>query len=145
MIYTEQTRTAMRIAYRAHHGQLDKSGVPYVFHPIHLAEQMQEEALVTAALLHDVLEDTDITVEELRQQGIAEEVLEALQLLTHEPTVPYLEYVEQLAENQIARTVKLADLHHNSDCSRMPSQDADTVKRCCQYEQAIQLLEGFDG
>lgn len=75
MLYTAQTKLAMDIAYRAHHGQRDQGGAPYVFHPWHLAEQMDTEVEVTAALLHDVLEDTAWTTEDLRQAGISEAVL----------------------------------------------------------------------
>ena len=66
MIYTSLTCEAMKIAYRAHHGQTDKAGLPYVVHPFHLAEQMEDEYSVCVALLHDVVEDTDVTLEELR-------------------------------------------------------------------------------
>ena len=76
MIYTPLTKAAMEIAYRAHHGQLDKSGVPYIFHPIHLAEQMVDEVTVCVALLHDVVEDTDITFEALEGEGFTAEIIE---------------------------------------------------------------------
>ena len=89
MIYTQLTNKAMQIAYRAHHGQTDRSGVPYVFHPFHLAEQMETEETTVAALLHDVAEDTELTLDDLREMGIPEWVLEALALLTHDPAVPY--------------------------------------------------------
>ena len=66
MIYTQLTKKAMRIAYEAHKNQVEKSGIPYIYHPLHLAEQMQYEAAVCVALLHDVVEDTDITLDDLR-------------------------------------------------------------------------------
>jgi (p)ppGpp synthase/HD superfamily hydrolase len=141
MIYTEQTRTAMCIAYEAHDGQRDKSGVPYLYHPIHLAEQMTDEATTAAALLHDVVEDTEWTLDALRAAGISEEVLEAVALLTHSPDVPYLDYVRELAKNPISRAVKLADLKHNSDPSRMEKQTESWKRKCRLYAQAIELLE----
>jgi len=117
MIYTDLTNKAMRIAYDAHHGQVDKSGQPYIFHPIHLAEQMTDEISTCAALLHDVAEDTDITLEDLAQEFPAE-VIDVLRLLTHEEGTDYYEYVRGIKGNSAAMTVKLADIAHNSDQSR---------------------------
>ena len=140
MIYTKMTNRAMELAYRAHHGQCDKSGVPYVFHPFHLAEQMDTEETVTAALLHDVVEDTDYTLEDLRAMGFPDPVLEALSLLTHDPSVPYMEYVKRLKNNPIARAVKLADLTHNSDLSRLPAVTEKDLARVEKYRRAKALL-----
>ena len=118
MIYTKLTNRAMQIAYEAHHGQVDKCGMPYIFHPYHLAEQMQDEYAVCVALLHDVLEDTDYPRQALAAEFPAE-VMEAIDLMTHEEDVPYLEYVEKIKPNALARAVKLADLAHNCDKTRM--------------------------
>ena len=117
MIYTPLVYKAMHIAYNAHHGQLDKSGAPYIFHPIHLAEQMDDEISCCAALLHDVVEDTDVTLEDLRSD-FPEEVVEAVRLLTHEKGVPDVEYLTAIKANPIALKVKLADNAHNADQSR---------------------------
>ena len=78
MIYTQLTCEAMKIAYNAHHGQVDKGGIPYIFHPYHLAEQMPDEYTTCVALLHDVVEDTDVTLEMLRD-SFPEEVVEAVE------------------------------------------------------------------
>ncbi|MBR5258974.1 MAG: HD domain-containing protein [Eggerthellaceae bacterium] len=118
MIYTQLTKKAMKIAYDAHHGQVDKGGDPYIFHPIHLAEQMEDELTTCVALLHDVVEDTRVTLEDL-QKEFPGEVIEALRLLTHNDATPYLDYVAVIAGNPIARAVKLADLEHNSDETRL--------------------------
>lgn len=144
MIYTDQTRKAMCIAYEAHAGQVDKSGVPYLYHPIHVAEQMTEEATTVAALLHDVVEDTEMTLDDLREAGISPEVVDALALLTHAPGVPYLDYVQAIGKNPIARAVKLADLQHNSDPTRMKEQTPQWKKKCQVYAQAIRILEDDD-
>ena len=117
MIYTEMTVRAMRLAYEAHLGQVDKTKVPYIFHPIHLAEQMEDEVTCTVALLHDVVEDTAVTFADLEKEFPAE-VIEALRLLTHEEGVDYFDYVRKIKTNPIATCVKLADLTHNSDESR---------------------------
>ena len=93
MIYTPLTYLAMRIAYDAHHGVLDKSGAPYVFHPYEVASRMDDEVSTAVALLHDVVEDTDVTFEDLAAQGIPEEAIRPLRLLTHDPEVPYMDYI----------------------------------------------------
>ena len=141
MLYTEMTNKAIKLAYEAHQGQYDKSGLPYIFHPFHLAEQMDTEETVTAALLHDVMEDTDITLEELQKMGFPDSVTDALSLLTHDPSMPYLEYVKRLKNNPIARSVKLADLIHNSDLSRLSVVTEEDLERVEKYRQALNLLK----
>ncbi|MBO4915466.1 MAG: bifunctional (p)ppGpp synthetase/guanosine-3',5'-bis(diphosphate) 3'-pyrophosphohydrolase [Oscillospiraceae bacterium] len=141
MIYTPKTKQAMRLCYEAHQGQTDKSGIPYVFHPIHVAEQMTDEPTTIVALLHDVIEDTHYTLEDLAEMGFDRQVLDALALMTHRKDVPYLEYVARLRDNPIARTVKLADLRHNSDVSRLEAVDEKTKSRLEKYKAAIELLE----
>ena len=114
---------------------MDKSGTPYVFHPFHLAEQMETEETVVTALLHDVAEDTAYTVADLAAMGFPESVTEALALLTHDKAVPYLDYVAAVKTNPIARAVKIADLRHNSDLSRLDAPDEQALRRsgkvCC--------------
>lgn len=140
MIYTDQTRKAMQIAYRAHHGQTDKSGVPYLYHPIHLAEQMNDEVTVTAALLHDVLEDSPMTAEELRAAGISQQAVDAVVLLTRPAEIPYLDYVERIRSNPIARAVKCADLRHNCDPSRLPDPPDGWREKRELYQKALKIL-----
>ena len=122
MIYTILTNKAMQIAYQAHHGQVDYNGIPYIFHPIHLAESMDDEYSCCVALLHDTVEDTDVTLEDL-QKEFPIEVTDAVALLTHQKGTDYFEYVRAIKENPIARKVKLADLAHNSDQSRCVGSD----------------------
>ena len=117
MIYTEMTIKAMKIAYEAHLGQLDYNVVPYIFHPYHLAEQMDDEVSCTVALLHDVVEDTPITLSDLEQIFPAQ-VVEIVRLLTHDEGVDYFDYIRKIKKNPIATKVKLEDLKHNSDESR---------------------------
>lgn len=140
MIYTELTKQAMKLCFEAHKQQVDKTGIPYVFHPIHLAEQMDDEYSVIVALLHDVVEDTDITIEELAKV-FPQEVCEAISLMTHHPAVDYFEYVKAIKENPIARKVKLADLEHNSDLSRLDIVTERDVLRKNKYSQAIEILK----
>jgi len=141
MIYTEMTKKAMMIAFQAHKNQTDKSGMPYIYHPIHLAEQMQDEVTTIVALLHDVVEDTDWTFDELAEQCFNENVIEALKLMTHAEGVPYMDYVAQIKPNPIARAVKLADLKHNSDLTRLKEVNEKTLARVEKYKNAIALLE----
>ena len=117
MIYTEMTIKAIKVAYEAHLGQLDYNDVPYIFHPYHLAEQMDDEISCTVALLHDVVEDTDLTFTDLEQIFPAQ-VLEIVRLLTHDENIDYFDYIREIKKNPIATKVKLEDLKHNSDESR---------------------------
>ena len=142
MIYTHLTNEAMKIAYRAHHGQVDKGGIPYIFHPYHLAEQMTDEYTTCVALLHDVVEDTDVTLEELKAI-FPTEVTDAIALMTHQEGVDYLEYVAAIRENPIARAVKLADIAHNSDQTRCISSDLTREQLDYwrqKYQKALQIL-----
>lgn len=141
MIYTELTKRAMKLCFEAHQWQKDKSGLPYVYHPIHLAEQMDDEFSTVVALLHDVVEDAAYTLADLRSMGYPEPVLEALALLTHDDAVPYMDYVAKIKCNPVARKVKLADLRHNSDLTRLDSVDTRALARVEKYRKAIQLLE----
>lgn len=146
MIYTPLTQKAMLLAYDAHHGQLDKGGVPYIFHPIHLAEQMPDELTTIVALLHDVVEDTDLSLDDLAHD-FPPAVIDALRLLTHTPGTNYLDYVRALRDNPIAATVKRADLLHNSDESRLALchiSEAEKNRLRQKYQKALTLLEGQD-
>ena len=141
MIYTPMTKKALRLCFEAHKEQNDKSGMPYVFHPFHLAEQMKDEDTTIVALLHDVIEDTDKTLDELRDMGFSDRVVSAIALMTHGDGVPYMEYVAAIKANPIAREVKLADLRHNSDTSRLDAVTQRDIERAEKYRKAIELLE----
>lgn len=141
MIYTDMTKKAMRICFDAHKDQVDKAGLPYVFHPFHVAEQMEDEETTAAALLHDVVEDSAWTIEDLRREGFSEPVLRALELLTHDDSKPYYEYVIDIRRDPIARAVKLADLEHNSDPARLDGEPTEADrKRLAKYERSKEIL-----
>ncbi|MDR1542486.1 MAG: HD domain-containing protein [Clostridiales bacterium] len=142
MIYTSMTKKAMKTAYEAHKDQLDKSGLPYIYHPIHLAEQMENELAVCAALLHDVVEDTSVTVEDLKSEGFSEKVIEAVQLLTHDDAVDYMDYVKKIKDsgNAVAKEIKVADLKHNSDITRLESINEKMADNLEKYKRALELL-----
>ena len=142
MIYTTLTNKAMKLAYRAHHGQVDKCGIPYIFHPIHLAEAMDDEISCCVALLHDVVEDTDVTLEDLKAI-FPTEVTDAIALMTHREDTDYFEYVRAIKQNPIARKVKLADLAHNSDQTRCVDSglsEARLLRWRAKYAEAYRIL-----
>lgn len=140
MIYTSETKKALKLSFEAHKDQIDKSGMPYVYHPFHLAEQMSDEDTTIVALLHDVVEDTELTIDDLNTMGFSRAVCDAIALMTHDDAVPYMEYVLQIKKNPIARAVKLADLQHNSDLTRLDEVDEKAIQRAEKYKIAIKLL-----
>jgi (p)ppGpp synthase/HD superfamily hydrolase len=144
MIYSDMTKKAINVMYEAHQGQKDMGGFPYCFHPYQVAQGMEDEISCTCALLHDVVEDTDITMEDLTDMGFPKEVTDVLKLLTHEKGIPYMDYVRNLAENPTARRVKLADLKHNSDLTRLKEVTDRDLERIEKYRKAIAFLEGID-
>ena len=148
MIYTALTKKAMKVAYEAHHGQTDRSGTPYIFHPFHVAEQMDDELSVCTALLHDVIEDTEITFEDLTGE-FPEEVVEALRCLTRDKNKNYFDYIRNLRKNPIAKKVKQADLLHNSDVTRLSdceNMSAEQISRLHgRYKRALEILHDARG
>ena len=139
MINTKLTRKAMIIAYEAHKNQVDKSGVPYIYHPIHVAEQMNTENECIIALLHDVVEDTNVTFKQL--EGVfSKEIIDILKLLTREENIEYDEYIKRIKNNSIACKVKIADLTHNLDKTRLDFVTEVDVKRNEKYKKALQIL-----
>lgn len=144
MLYTEMTRKALRIAFDAHINQTDKTGMPYIYHPLHLAEHIGDnEVLIVTALLHDVVEDTPLTFEELSAAGISDEVIDALRLLTHDESVPYMDYVRNIKNsgNKTAIAIKKADLIHNSNTWRLVTLDEKAKERIEKYTAALELLD----
>lgn len=139
MINTKLTRKAMIIAYEAHKNQVDKSGVPYIYHPIHVAEQMDTENECIIALLHDVVEDTNVTFKQL-EEVFSKEIIDILKLLTREENIEYDEYIKRIKNNSIACKVKIADLTHNLDKTRLDFVTEVDVKRNEKYKKALQIL-----
>ena len=140
MIYTPLTKKAIKLAYKAHKDQYDKAGLPYITHPLYLAEGMNDEYTTTAALLHGVVEDTYITLDDLAKE-FPKEVIDALKLLTHHKDVPYMDYVAKIKTNDIAKAVKIADLKHNSDLTRLDNITDKDLERIKKYQEALELLK----
>lgn len=133
---------AIALAVEAHAGEVDKAGMPYILHPLHLMMQMETAEEMITAVLHDVIEDTPITLDDLRQQGFPEVVLEALVLLTHDTAnTSYEDYVAAIKPNPLARKVKLADLAHNMDIRRLPDLDMKDYGRLEKYRRAWVTLQ----
>lgn len=131
---------ALQIAMSAHEGQVDRACKPYILHPLTVAASMDTEAGFITALLHDVLEDSDYTAKDLRQAGFPAFIVEALCLLTRDKDEPYMDYIRKIKGNNLARVVKLADLKHNSDLSRLAVVTDSDRARAEKYKQAIKLL-----
>lgn len=143
MIVTPLTKKALEIAKEAHKDQFDKGGNPYIWHPMYVAEQMKDEVRTIVALLHDVVEDNEKwTLEDLAFFG--EEVVEALALLTRDKSVPYSEYIKRLSVNPIARDVKMGDLEHNSDLTRLKVIRVKDWKRAEKYKRSMAFLKGVE-
>ena len=131
---------ALAIAKDAHKGQVDKAGVDYIQHPLFVASLVEGELAKTVALLHDVVEDSDWTLEDLRKEGLPEEVVQAVGIITKKRNENYEEYILRVKQNPLARQVKLADLQHNSDLSRLANVTDRDRKRVEKYQQAIAYL-----
>ena len=134
---------AVMIAQEAHKGQMDKGGNPYIEHPLHVASQVETLELKMIAVLHDTLEDSSLTAEDLKEAGLPDEVVEAIAVLTHEDgnEEAYLDYIRRVAGNKLAARVKKEDLKHNMDMSRIQSPTEKDRKRCAKYKKALRLLE----
>jgi len=134
---------AVEIAANAHKGQKDKGGNPYIQHPLKVAEGLKEPGLKIVAVLHDVLEDSDMTAEELLEMGFASDLVEAIRVLTHKKGDPdsYEEYIRKVKKNPIARLVKIEDIKHNLDLSRIPNPGQRDFRRCEKYKKALKYLQ----
>ena len=139
----EVIKKAYEFAERVHTGEKRLTDEDYIMHPLNVAYILtkihSDYQTLSAALLHDVVEDTNVTFEEL-EKGFSKNVIEALKLLTHDKKVPYAEYIIKLKDNPIAKKVKLADLKHNSDKTRLENLTPKDIIRNKKYENAISLL-----
>ena len=145
MIYTTLSKNAFKLCFEKHKEQKDKTGLPYVFHPFYLATQMDDEYSTVCALLHDVVEDSDVTFDDLEKYGYPIEIIDALKLLTHNSDDDYFDYVRKVCTNKLALKVKIADLKHNSDLSRLDVIDEWALKRQEKYKKALKLIKELTG
>lgn len=135
---------AIAIAAQAHAGQTDKAGAPYILHPLRMMLTLSTDAERITAVLHDVIEDTPWTLADLRAEGFREEVLAALESVTKREGEDYETFIQRSAQNRIGRRVKLADLHDNSNISRIPSPTKKDFARLEKYKRAIAVLEAIE-
>jgi (p)ppGpp synthase/HD superfamily hydrolase len=133
---------AIEIAAAAHAGQLDKAGQPYILHPLRVMLRVATEHERMAAVLHDVVEDTSVTLEQLALEGFPPEVVKAVEALTKRPGESRLEAAARAATYPIARAVKLADNAENMDLSRIAAPTEKDFARLREYEQVRALLLG---
>lgn len=138
-----QIEIALEIALKAHKGQRDLDGKPVILHPLTVALKGNNEREIVAGLLHDVVEDTDWTFDDLLEAGIEREVVDALRMLTHSMDVPYLDYVRGIAEsrNPIAINVKCNDLEHNLERGRR----GDHLKQVAKHTAAREIIHPYNG
>ena len=138
--YSELYDCALRIAIRAHEGQKDKSEREYVMHPIRVAERCKDPRAKIVALLHDTIEDTDVTADYLRKEGFPEEILSAILSVTKQEGENYEDFVRRASENSIGREVKIADLEDNMDIRRLRVITNEDVVRLQKYLRAWNYL-----
>ncbi len=141
--YLSMENKALEIARKAHKGQLDKAGKDYINHPIKVASALEGEAKIVA-LLHDVVEDTDITLEQIRNYGFNEIVIDALDAVTKREGENYDEFISRIKDNPVAVKVKLADLKDNMDLLRLPELSERDLQRIAKYHKAYRFLEKYD-
>lgn len=131
---------AIRIAALAHEGQWDKGGHPYILHPLRVMLAMSTEEERIVAILHDVVEDSQTTLEDLRREGFSDEVIKAIACLTRRADESYPEFILRLRPNEIARAVKIADIQDNKDLSRIAAPTKTDYERIRKYDEALLLL-----
>jgi len=132
---------AISIAIEAHEGDVDKAGSPYILHPLRVMFQMETEEEMIAAVLHDVLEDTAISPDHLKEMGFSERVLEALDSVTKRAGETYEDFVRRTASHPIGKKVKLADLRDNMDLSRLERITDKDLERLKKYQNAFKILK----
>ena len=140
MDYNELYDKALQIAVRAHKGQKDKAGHDYILHPIRVSERCDDPRAKIVALLHDTIEDTDVTAVYLREEGFTEEIVEAVLAVTRREGEEYNDYVRRAAQNELGRMVKRADLEDNMDIRRLPELTDRDVERLRKYLRAWQYI-----
>ena len=140
MIYTDLTKKAMKAAVYVLEDKYDKGGMPCIIHTIHVAEQMDDEDSICAALLHEVIKENGITLQGLLLEGFSERTVIALKLLTKRNDVPYDEYIRRIKKNRIARKVKIADLSHDCDLDRLHVINEDVIKTFNKNQETLRYL-----
>jgi len=135
---------AIALAAQYHEGQTDKGGRPYVFHPLRLMLKALTEQEQIAAVLHDTIEDTDLTLDDLRKEGFSDEIVEAIDRLSRREDETYREFILRIKENRLAARVKILDLQDNMDLTRIKKPSEKDQKRLLKYSRALDTLLSHD-
>lgn len=138
--YNEQFQIALELAVEKHKNQTDKAGNPYILHPLHVMENVNSKDGKIVAILHDIIEDTDITEDYLLKIGLSKRIIDAVVALTRSEDMDYQEYIKNLSSNPLAKEVKLADLEHNMDLKRLPTLEEKDLERNRKYQIAYHYL-----
>lgn len=138
--YNEQFQIALELAVEKHKNQTDKAGNPYILHPLHVMENVNNKEGKIVAILHDIIEDTDITEDYLLKIGLSKRIVDAVVALTRSEDIDYQEYIKNLSSNPLAKEVKLADLEHNMDLKRLPTLEEKDLERNRKYQIAYHYL-----
>ena len=131
---------AIELAKQHHEGQTDKAGKPYIEHPLRVMNQVESEEEKIVAVLHDIVEDTDISLDDLRNEGFSKEVVDAVECLTKQDDENYDSYIERISFNPLAVKIKLADLEDNRDLTRLPEVTDKDLERIEKYDKALENL-----
>ena len=137
---TSQVIKAHEVAKKAHSGQIDKAGIDYIKHPETVTSFVATDEEKAVAYLHDVIEDTSLTLLDLKKEGFSKNIIEAVDILTKKKGQDYQSYLNLVKKNELARVVKLADLRHNSDLTRLPLITEKDLERNKKYSSAIRFL-----
>ncbi|CDA11036.1 HD domain-containing protein [Intestinibacter bartlettii] len=138
--YNEQFQIALELAVEKHKNQTDKAGNPYILHPLHVMENVNSKEGKIVAILHDIIEDTDVTEDYLLKIGLSKRIVDAVVALTRSKDMDYQEYIKNLSSNPLAKEVKLADLEHNMDLKRLPTLEEKDLDRNRKYQIAYHYL-----
>ena len=133
-------KRAIEIAIEAHRGQKDRAGAPYILHPLRVMLRLESDTEMIVAVLHDVVEDSSMTADQLREEGFSDEIVEAVELLTKREGEPYDNVIERAKLTPLSRRVKIADLRDNMDMSRLSHVTEDDLSRFERYHRALQAL-----
>lgn len=135
---------AIALAAQYHEGQTDKGGRPYIFHPLRLMLKALTEDEQIVAVLHDTIEDTDLTLDDLRRDGFSSEIVEAVDRLSRRDDETYHEFILRIKENRLAARVKILDLQDNMDLTRIKKPSEKDQKRLAKYSRALDTLLSHD-
>lgn len=138
--YNEQFQIALELAVEKHKNQTDKAGNPYILHPLHVMENVNSKEGKIVAILHDIIEDTDVTEDYLLKIGLSKRIVDAVVALTRSEDIDYQEYIKNLSSNPLAKEVKLADLEHNMDLKRLPTLEEKDLERNRKYQIVYHYL-----